>query len=89
MKGSKKMPKCGFSNYVVNVLKFYGLENYKDVDILKDEKMREQIKKYSNWPTIPQLYIKQKFIGGADIVKDMHSDGGLEELLINEKILAK
>ena len=53
MKGSKKMPRCGFSNYVVQVLKYYGLGNYKDVDVLADENVREGIKKYSNWPTIP------------------------------------
>ena len=53
MKGSKKMPRCGFSNYVVQVLKFYGINNYKDVDILSDEQMREAVKKWSNWPTFP------------------------------------
>ena len=58
MKGSKKMPRCGFSNYAVQVLKFYGLNNWKDVDVLADEQLREGIKKYSNWPTIPQLYVK-------------------------------
>ena len=72
MKGSKKMPRCGFSNYVVQVLKFYGVANYKDVDVLADEQVREGIKKYSNWPTIPQLYIKGNFVGGCDIVKEMH-----------------
>ena len=58
MKGNKKMPRCGFSNYVVQVLKFYGLKDYKDVDVLQDENLREAIKKFSNWPTIPQLYVK-------------------------------
>ena len=53
MKGSKKMPRCGFSNYVVQVMKFYGIQNYKDIDVLADEQIREAIKKYSNWPTIP------------------------------------
>ena len=72
MKGSRKMPRCGFSNYVVQVLKFYGVEKYKDVDVLADETVREGIKKYSNWPTIPQLYIKGNFVGGCDIVKEMH-----------------
>ena len=72
MKGSRKMPRCGFSNYVVQVLKFYGVEKYKDVDVLADEAVREGIKKYSNWPTIPQLYIKGNFVGGCDIVKEMH-----------------
>jgi monothiol glutaredoxin len=53
MKGNKKMPRCGFSNYVVQVLKFYGVKEYKDIDVLQDEKLRDFIKKYSNWPTIP------------------------------------
>ena len=71
MKGNKKMPRCGFSNYVTQVLKFYGV-NYKDVDVLQDENVREGIKKFSNWPTIPQLYVKGQFVGGCDIVKEMH-----------------
>ena len=58
MKGRKKMPRCGFSNYVVQVLSFYGVKNYKDVDVLADEQVRECVKKFSNWPTIPQLYVK-------------------------------
>ena len=72
MKGSKKMPRCGFSNYVVQVLKFYGINDYKDVDVLANEQIRDGIKKYTNWPTIPQLYIKGNFVGGCDIVKEMH-----------------
>jgi monothiol glutaredoxin len=58
MKGNKKMPKCGFSNYVVQVFKFYGISDYKDVDVLQDNNLREAIKQYSNWPTLPQVYIK-------------------------------
>ena len=72
MKGNKKMPRCGFSNYVCQVLKFYKVSNFKDVDVLQDEKLREYIKTYSNWPTIPQLYVKGQFVGGCDIVKEMH-----------------
>ena len=89
MKGSKKMPRCGFSNYVVQVLKFYGVGNYKDVDVLLDENIRDGIKKYSNWPTIPQLYVKGNFVGGCDIVKEMHQDGSFEELLVREQIIKK
>ena len=89
MKGNRKMPRCGFSNYVVQVLKFYGVKEYKDVDVLADEQVREGIKKYSNWPTIPQLYIKGTFIGGCDIVKEMHQDGSLEELLVRENLIPK
>ena len=88
MKGNKKMPRCGFSNYVTQVLKFYGV-NYQDIDVLADENVREGIKKFSNWPTIPQLYVKGQFIGGCDIVKEMHQDGSFEELLVRENILKK
>lgn len=68
-------------------MKFYGIKEYKDVDVLADENVREGIKKFSNWPTIPQLYIKGQFIGGCDIVKEMHQDGSFEELLIREDII--
>ena len=86
MKGTKKMPRCGFSNYVTAILKFYNL-NYKDVNVLDNEQVREAIKAYSNWPTIPQLYVKGQFVGGCDIVKEMHADGSLEELLVGEKLI--
>ena len=89
MKGSKKMPRCGFSNYVVQVLKFYGINNYKDVDILSDEQLRESVKKWSNWPTFPQLYVKGQLVGGCDIVKEMHADGSMEELLTREGLIKK
>ena len=87
MKGTRKMPRCGFSNYVVQIFKFYNVKDYKDVNCLEDDKMREGIKSFSNWPTIPQVYIKGQFIGGCDIMKEMHSDGSLEELLIREGII--
>ena len=87
MKGSRKLPRCGFSNYVVQILKFYGVKEIKDVDVLADEALREEIKAYSNWPTIPQVYIKGQFVGGCDIMKEMHADGSLEELLIREGII--
>ena len=89
MKGNKKMPRCGFSNYVVQVLKFYGIKDWKDVDCLADDNIREYIKTYSNWPTLPQLYIKGTFVGGCDIIKEMHKDGSLEELLASEGIIKK
>ena len=89
MKGNKKMPRCGFSNYVVQVLKFYGVSNYKDVDVLADDAVRDGIKKYSNWPTLPQVYVKGQFVGGCDIVKEMHADGSLEELLTREGVIKK
>ena len=87
MKGTRKMPRCGFSNYVVQILKFYGVKQYKDVNVLDDEKLREYIKHFSNWPTIPQVYIKGSFVGGCDIMKEMHADGSLEELLVREGII--
>ena len=95
MKGNKKMPRCGFSNYVVQIMKFYGksfpltigVKEYKDVNILEDEGLREAVKVFSNWPTIPQIYCKGQFVGGCDIVKEMHQDGSLEDLLVNEGII--
>ena len=87
MKGSRKMPRCGFSNYVVQITNFYGVKKWKDVDVLQDEALRSQIKEFSNWPTIPQVYIKGQFVGGCDIMKEMHQDGSLEELLANEGLI--
>ena len=68
-------------------MKFYGVKEIKDINILEDEDLRNQIKVYSNWPTIPQVYIKGQFVGGCDIMKEMHADGSLEELLIREGII--
>mmetsp|Transcript_16374 Transcript_16374/g.25318 ORF Transcript_16374/g.25318 Transcript_16374/m.25318 type:complete len:95 (-) Transcript_16374:16-300(-) len=87
MKGTRKMPRCGFSNYVVQIFKFYGVKQYKTINVLEDETVREGIKKFSNWPTIPQIYIKGQFVGGCDIMKEMHADGTLEELLIREGLI--
>ena len=87
MKGSRKMPQCGFSRYVVVLLNAYGVKAYKDVNVLADDNLRSTIKEYSNWPTIPQIYIKGEFIGGCDIMKEMHEDGSLRELLIRESII--
>ena len=83
------MPQCGFSNYVVQIFKFYGLKNFHAVNVLDSNEVREGIKKYSNWPTIPQIYIKEEFIGGCDIIKEMHMDGTLEELLQREGLIKK
>ena len=87
MKGTRKMPQCGFSRFVVVLLNAYGVKTYKDVNVLADETLRSTIKEYSNWPTLPQVYIKGQFIGGCDIMKEMHADGSLEELLIREGII--
>ena len=87
MKGTRKMPQCGFSRYVAVLLNAYGVKQYKDVNVLADETLRATIKEYSNWPTIPQVYIKGEFVGGCDIMKEMHEDGSLRELLIHENII--
>jgi monothiol glutaredoxin len=87
MKGTRKMPQCGFSKFVVVLLNAYNVKNFKDVNVLADEKLREQIKLYSNWPTLPQVYIKGQFVGGCDIMKEMHEDGTLRELLIQHNIV--
>ena len=72
---------------VAVLLQTYGVKEFKDVNVLADEQVRNQIKIYSNWPTIPQVYIIGQFIGGCDIIKEMHEDGTLRELLLNEKII--
>ena len=76
MKGSPEAPQCGFSMAVSNILKILEVK-YQSVDVLKDQKIREGIKIYSEWPTIPQLYIKKEFIGGCDIIKEMFENGEL------------
>lgn len=81
MKGTKDMPQCGFSATVAEVLKRVGVQNYKDVNVLADPEIREGIKAFTNWPTIPQLYIKGEFVGGCDIVREMYQSGELEHLL--------
>ena len=86
MKGTKKQPQCGFSRFVVVLMNAYGQE-FKDVDVLSDDLIRSTIKEYSNWPTIPQVYIKQQFVGGCDIMKEMHEDGSLKELLQKEGLI--
>ena len=80
MKGEAAFPQCGFSSLVVQVLSQLGV-SFKDVNVLEDNEIREGIKEFSNWPTIPQLYIKGEFIGGCDIVREMYEAGELQELL--------
>jgi len=79
MKGTKEMPKCGFSSRVAGVLNFMGV-NFKDVDVLADPEVRQGIKDFSDWPTIPQLYVKGEFVGGCDIVTEMTLSGELDAL---------
>ncbi len=78
MKGSKLMPQCGFSNNVVQILNSLGLE-FETFDVLADMAVREGIKEYSNWPTIPQVYLKGEFLGGSDILIEMYNSGELKE----------
>ena len=80
MKGTKEMPQCGFSARVVQILNSHGVD-YEAVDVLADPAVRQGIKDYSNWPTIPQLYINGQFIGGCDICMEMEQSGELEPLL--------
>ncbi|MFD1796007.1 Grx4 family monothiol glutaredoxin [Paracoccus aurantiacus] len=79
MKGTKEMPQCGFSSRVAGVLNYMGVA-YRDVNVLADEAIRQGIKEYSDWPTIPQLYVKGEFVGGCDIVTEMTLSGELDQL---------
>lgn len=79
MKGTKEMPQCGFSSRVAGVLTYMGVD-YKDVNVLADESLRQGIKDFSDWPTIPQLYIKGEFVGGCDIITEMTLSGELDEM---------
>lgn len=81
MKGNPNEPECGFSNQVVQVLEREKYEDYTFVDVLKSEDVRDTIKEMSDWPTIPQLFIDGEFVGGADVVLEMHADGSLKKLL--------
>lgn len=80
MKGTKMMPQCGFSSRVAGVLNFMGIE-FADVNVLADADIRQGIKDFSDWPTIPQLYVKGEFVGGCDIVTEMTLSGELDQLL--------
>ena len=85
MKGDPTFPQCGFSSTVVQILKHIGVE-FESIDVLQDEKIREGIKAFSNWPTIPQLYVKGEFVGGCDIIKEMFETGELKEFFENNNI---
>lgn len=80
MKGNAELPMCGFSARAVNLLKSCGAQ-FATVDVLQDEAIRQGIKAYSNWPTIPQLYVKGEFIGGSDIIAEMYESGELQALI--------
>ncbi|MGH1453066.1 MAG: Grx4 family monothiol glutaredoxin [Paracoccaceae bacterium] len=85
MKGTKDMPQCGFSQRVAGVLNYMGIE-YADVNVLADEEIRQGIKDYSDWPTIPQLYVKGEFVGGCDIITEMTLSGELDTLLTDNGV---
>ena len=86
MKGTPDAPQCGFSMAVSNMLKILDV-NFKGINVLEDQNVRDGIKVFSDWPTIPQLYIKKEFIGGCDIVKDMFEKGELKKVLEEKKLI--
>ena len=85
MKGTSSMPQCGFSSRIAGVLNYLEVK-YKDVNVLADDNLREGIKTFSNWPTIPQLYVKGEFVGGCDIITEMAMSGELDDLFTEKKI---
>jgi monothiol glutaredoxin len=85
MKGSPQMPMCGFSATATQILQLCGVENFLTVDVLQDPEVRQGIKEYANWPTIPQLYVNGEFVGGSDIMREMYQSGELQKLLESAK----
>jgi monothiol glutaredoxin len=85
MKGSPQMPMCGFSATATQILQLCGVENFVSVDVLQDPEVRQGIKEYANWPTIPQLYVNGEFVGGSDIMREMYQSGELQKLLEGAK----
>ena len=88
MKGTPDAPQCGFSMAVSNMLKILEV-NYKGINVLENQSLREGIKEYSDWPTIPQLYVKKEFIGGCDIIKEMYENGELKKVFETKNISYK
>ena len=86
MKGNAHFPQCGFSSMVVNILQKLSV-SFKDINILEDEELRQGIKDFADWPTIPQLYVKGEFIGGCDIVKELYTNGELAALLKEKEVI--
>ena len=86
MKGTSNMPQCGFSSKVAGILNYLQV-NFKDVNVLEDNEIRQGIKDFSDWPTIPQLYVKTEFVGGCDIVKEMFEKGELKKFFEEKKII--
>ena len=88
MKGTPDAPQCGFSMAVSNMLKILEVD-YKGINVLENQQLREGIKKFSDWPTIPQLYIKKEFVGGCDIIKEMYENGELKKILQDKAVSFK
>jgi len=84
MKGTPQFPQCGFSATVAEILKRCGVDDYFSVDVLADAEIRQGIKEFANWPTIPQLYVDGEFIGGCDIVREMYASGELQKVLASQ-----
>ena len=87
MKGTPEAPQCGFSMAVTNILKILKI-NFKGINVLESQELRQGIKEYSDWPTIPQLYIKKEFVGGCDIVKEMYENGELKKILQDKNLVS-
>jgi monothiol glutaredoxin len=85
MKGTPQFPQCGFSALAVQVLNACGVKDFYSVNVLADPSIREGIKQYANWPTVPQLYVNGEFVGGSDIMREMYESGELQKLLETEK----
>jgi monothiol glutaredoxin len=81
MKGTSQFPQCGFSSRAVSILQACGVKDFMTVNVLEDPEIRQGIKDFSNWPTIPQLYVKGEFVGGSDIMAEMYENGELQELV--------
>ncbi len=86
MKGTPDFPQCGFSGQVVQILNYLGID-YKGINVLADDDLRQGIKDYTNWPTVPQLYVKGEFVGGCDIIREMFQAGELQTLLTEKAIV--
>ncbi|PRP88112.1 monothiol glutaredoxin-5, mitochondrial precursor [Planoprotostelium fungivorum] len=88
MKGTPSAPQCGFSATVVRILQMQGLKDFKGVNVLEDDTIRNGIKEYTNWPTIPQVFVNKEFIGGCDIMRSMHESGELKTLLQESGVIS-
>ena len=86
MKGTPQFPQCGFSATATEILKRCGITDFASYNILQDDALRQGIKEYSNWPTIPQLYVDGEFVGGCDIMREMYQSGELQQLLAKERV---